>query len=237
VDDFGCNYSECRDGLTLVGNDACNDFATDIMLDGSTVTIGTDGESTMVGCDDDLTTAFGRALAGAFDVAVAVTTLDETELVVSTSDGAVELRFRNDPDPFGPTTQDIVATGMVGDVAYRIAWEGTDGGGGTGGVLESLDTTVTAFRRGASGIGLSPGFPLDANLRDFGSDRFVYGVAQPDAARVEYRTIDERPVELTLLDVPDATALVFAEVIDNDGEPWNVISYDAAGAELARIER
>ncbi|MEP6296438.1 MAG: META domain-containing protein, partial [Ilumatobacter sp.] len=233
VDDFGCHHGECRDGLTLVGNDACNDFSSDVVIEASTVTLGTNGESTSGACDDDLTQAFRQVLTGSFDVDID----GGGELVATSADDAIALRFELVDDPFGPTDQDIVVSGRVGEVVYRIAWEGTDPAGGQGGVLEALDTSITAFQRNASGIGIGPDSPLDANLRAVDSGALLYGVAHGEAARVEYESGDQAPTELMLIEAPGGTAWVFADVVENSDDPWSVVSYDAAGDELARLDR
>lgn len=214
--------SECPPGPKLLGNDSCNDFAASVRVEDDAVSVIQWGESTAAGCEGPLIDAMDRVLRGGFTYAVV-----DDELLVETSPASIALTFRTSSDPFGETSDEVVAEGTIGTIAYRFTWEGD------GGLLELRDQT-TGFQRNAVGIG-SGESGVDAVQRPLDDGRsLIAGAVPANTSQALYQPDQGTPVDLELIEVQSQGTLAFAQVVDHIAEHWTVIAYDDTGAELSR---
>ena len=214
--------SECPPGPKLVGNDSCNDFAASVRVEDDTVSVIQWGESTMQGCEGPLIDAMDRVLRGGFTYTVV-----DDELLVESSASTITLTFRTSSDPFGETSDEVVAEDTIGTIAYRFTWEGD------GGVLELRDQTA-GYQRNAVGIG-SGESGVDAVQRPLDDGRsLIAGAVPANTSHAQYQPEQGSPVELELIEVQSQGTLAFAQVVDDIAEHWTVVAYDDSGAELSR---
>lgn len=214
--------SECPPGPKLVGNDSCNDFAASVQIEDDEVSVVQWGESTAQYCEGPLIDAMNRVLRDGFTYAVA-----DDELLVETSRASIALTFGTSSDAFGETSDEVVAEGNIGTIAYRFTWEGD------GGVLELRDQTA-GYQRNAVGIG-SGESGVDAVQRPLDDGRsLIAGAVPANTSQAHYQPEQGSPVELELIKVQSQGTLAFAQVVDHIAEHWTVVAYDDTGAELSR---
>lgn len=214
--------SECPPGPKLVGNDSCNDFAASAQIEDDEVSVVQWGESTMQACEGPLIDAMDRVLRGGFTYTVV-----DDELLVESSASTITMTFSTSSDPFGETSDEVVAEGTIGTIAYRFTWEGD------GGVLELRDQTA-GYQRNAVGIG-SGESGVDAVQRPLDDGRgLIAGAVPANTSHAQYQPEQGSPVDLELIEVQSQGALAFAQVVDHIAEHWTVVAYDDTGAELSR---
>jgi hypothetical protein len=223
VDGVCTGALDCPGGPRLEGRDGCNDFARTITVDGTTVVFGDWYWSTLVACNGPFPDALAQLMRGeGFAYSIVGNTL-----LLSSIPAGVELTFVGPDGPFGPPAGPIVHQDNVGGVEYRLVWTGVL-------QLEVVGADPDEFLSEGGSAGGDQG-RINVLRGELTGGTYLMGTLPPGVARAVYAPSGGAPVELNVLALTDPDGLVFAEFVDDAPDEWDVVGYDAAGAELHRF--